>query len=108
MRETGTLVCWATADNVTLINQQKYAESLAGKLGELSAVWESIGDEAISSGFLKGLADLGVGVSSLIEKFGLLKSVIASVGIAAFAKNYACPEIIRVHHKTSPTVLWLG
>lgn len=77
------------ADNVTLINQQKYAESLAGKLGELSAIWETIGDEAISSDFLKGLADLGIGVSSLIEKFGLLKSVIASVGIAAFLKNFA-------------------
>lgn len=77
------------ADNVTLINQEKYAESLTGKLGELSAVWEKIGDDAVSSNFLKGLADLGVGVSSLIEKFGLLKSVIASVSIAAFVKNFA-------------------
>lgn len=77
------------ADNVTLINQEKYAESLTGKLGELSAVWEKIGDDAVSSDFLKGLADLGVGVSSLIEKFGLLKSVIASVSIAAFVKNFA-------------------
>lgn len=77
------------ADNVTLINQEKYAESLSGKLGELSATWEKIGDDAINSSFLKGLADAGIGVSSLIEKIGLLKSVIASVGIAAFVKNFA-------------------
>lgn len=77
------------ADNVTLINQEKYAESLTGKMGELSAIWEKIGDDAVSSNFLKGLADAGIGVSSLIEKIGLLKSVIASVGIAAFVKNFA-------------------
>lgn len=77
------------ADNVTLINQEKYAHSLSGKLGELSATWEKIGDEAFSSSLVKGLADTGIGVSSLIEKIGLLKSVMASVGIAAFVKNFA-------------------
>ena len=76
---------------VTLQNQEIYAESLAGKMGELSAIWEKIGDDAISSNFLKGLADAGIGVSSLIEKIGLLKTTIASVSIAAFVKNFACP-----------------
>lgn len=70
------------ADNVTLINQEKYAESLTGKLGELSATWEKIGNNTINSSFLKGLADAGIGVSSLIEKIGLLK--VASVGAFAF------------------------
>lgn len=79
------------ADNVTLINQEKYAESLTGKLGELSAIWSNISNDTVNSTFLKGLADAGIGVSSLIEKIGLLKSVMASVGIAAFVKNFACP-----------------
>lgn len=77
------------ASGTTLQNQEIYAESLQGKLGELSSIWENIGDNTISSNFLKGLADIGIGVSSLIEKIGLLKSVIASVGIAAFVKNFA-------------------
>lgn len=82
------------ADNVTLINQEKYAESLTGKLGELSATWEKIGNDTISSNFLKGLADIGIGVSSLIEKIGLLK--IAGVGAFAFinkgrSKQRFCP-----------------
>lgn len=77
------------ADNVTLINQEKYAESLQGKLGELSATWQNISNDTINSSFLKGLADAGIGVSSLIEKIGLLKSVIAGVGVAAFVKNFA-------------------
>ena len=56
------------ADNVTLVNQEKYAQSLSGKLGELSATWEKIGDEAFSSSFVKGLADTGIGVSSLMKQ----------------------------------------
>lgn len=79
------------AGGTTLQNQEIYAESLTGKLGELSALWEKIGDNAVSSSFLKGLAGVGIGVSSLVEKIGLLKTVIASVGIAAFVKNFACP-----------------
>lgn len=67
---------------VTLENQKVYAESLSGKLGELSAEWQKIGNDAISSGFLKGLADLGIAVSSLIEKFGLFQT--ASLGAFAF------------------------
>ncbi len=74
---------------VTLENQEIYAESLKGKLGELSAVWENIGDNAISSDFLKGLADAGIAVSSLIEKFGLFKTVIATTAVTAFVKNFA-------------------
>lgn len=77
------------ASGTTLKNQEIYAESLQGKLGELSAIWSNISNDTISSNFLKGLADAGIGVSSLIEKIGLLKSVIASVGIAAFVKNFA-------------------
>lgn len=69
------------AENVTLINQQKYAESLTGKMGELSAIWEKIGDDAVSSNFLKGLADAGIAVSSLIEKAGLLKTAMG-IGLA--------------------------
>lgn len=77
------------ASGTTLQNQEIYAESLTGKLGELSAIWEKIGDDTIESSFLKGLTDGGIAVSSLVEKFGLLKTIITSVGIAAFVKNFA-------------------
>ncbi len=79
---------------VTLENQEKYAVSLEGKLGELSAIWSNISNDTISSSFLKGLADIGIGVSSLFEKIGLLK--VASVGAFAFinkgrSKQRFCP-----------------
>lgn len=66
---------------VTLQNQEIYAESLTGKMGELSAIWQNIGNDAVSSSFLKGLADAGIAVSSLVEKAGLLKTAMG-IGIA--------------------------
>ena len=66
---------------VTLQNQEIYAESLTGKMGELSAIWQNIGNDAVSSSFLKGFADAGIAVSSLIEKAGLLKTAMG-IGIA--------------------------
>ncbi|MDE6052844.1 MAG: phage tail tape measure protein, partial [Lachnospiraceae bacterium] len=100
------------ASGTTLKNQEIYVESLQGKLGKLSAIWSNISNDTISSNFLKGLADAGIGISSIIEKIGLLKSVIASVGIAAFVKNFnhlkevgasisALNEIQRVFNNTA-------
>ena len=82
------------ASGTTLKNQEIYASSLQGKLGELSAIWSNISNDTINSSFLKGLADAGIGVSSLIEKIGLLK--IAGVGAFAFinkgrSKQRFCP-----------------
>lgn len=80
------------ADGITLTNQEKYAESLTGKLTELGAIWEKIGDDAVSSDLLKGLTDAGIGISSLIEKIGLLNTAIAGagiIGITKFVKSFA-------------------
>ena len=62
------------SDGATLANQEKYAESLKGKITELGAIWEKIGDDAVSSSWLKGLTDIGIAVSNLIDKFSLLNS----------------------------------
>lgn len=76
-----------SADGATLANQEKYAESLKGKLEGVGAIWEKIGDDALNSDFLKGLVDAGAGVSTLIEKFGLLKTAIVGIGAYAGFKN---------------------
>lgn len=76
-----------SADGATLANQEKYVESLKGKLEGLGAVWEKIGDDALDSSLLKGLVDAGTEVSTLIEKFGLLKTAIVGIGAYAGFKN---------------------
>lgn len=82
------------SSGVTLENQNTYAESLKGKLTELSAIWENIGDDTVSSSWLKGLTDVGIGVSSLIEKFGLLKTAIVGIGAYAGFKNVGINTLV--------------
>lgn len=68
------------SSGVTLQNQEKYAESLSGKLGELGAIWQSIGDNAVGSLWLKALVDIGTAVSNIVDKVGLLPSLLAVIG----------------------------
>ena len=86
------------ADGATLANQEKYAESLKGKITELGTIWEKIGDDAVSSSFLKGLTDVGIGVSSLVEKFGLLKTAIVGIGAYAGFKNAGREKCYPSYH----------
>ena len=86
------------ADGMTLTNQEKYAESLKGKITELGTIWEKIGDDAVSSSFLKGLTDVGIGVSSLVEKFGLLKTAIVGIGAYAGFKNAGREKCYPSYH----------
>lgn len=81
------------SSGVTLENQNTYAESLKGKITELSAIWENIGDDTVSSSWLKGLTDVGIGVSSLVEKFGLLKTAIVGIGAYAGIKNVGVAQL---------------
>ena len=86
------------SDGATLANQEKYAESLKGKITELGTIWEKIGDDAVSSSFLKGLTDVGIGVSSLVEKFGLLKTAIVGIGAYAGFKNIGREKCYPSYH----------
>ena len=77
------------AGGTALQNQEIYAESLTGKLSELSAIWENIGHDTLDSSWLEGFTDVGTAVSSLIEKLGLLNTILVGTGITAFVKNFA-------------------
>lgn len=83
------------ASGTTLSNQEKYAESLTGKLTELSSIWESIGANTFKSSWLKVFVDIGIGVSNLIEKFGLLNTAIAGIGITKFIKNLDYQKVLK-------------
>lgn len=75
------------SSGVTIQNQEKYATSLSGKLGELGAVWQSIGDNAVNSAWLKMLVDIGIAVSNIVDKVGLLPPLLASIGGFELFKN---------------------
>lgn len=81
----------AKADGITIANQEKYAESIKGRLGELKSTGESIWNNIFNSGELKA----GVGTLTTVLKLvdgitGKLKGLgTVGLGLGAFlgAKN---------------------
>lgn len=75
----------------TLRNQEVYAESLKGHLGDLSAVGQSVWNNVIKSDTLKMGVDLLTGlltiVDSLTKSFGLLGTIGVGAGIFVGVKN---------------------
>lgn len=69
------------AEGTTLANQEKYAESLKGRLQELKTVWEDIGFNATpdNKSILGILLGGATNISKAIKNFGLLGSAITSV-----------------------------
>jgi TP901 family phage tail tape measure protein len=74
---------------VSLENQNKYLDSEQGKVEELGAIWDSIWTKSLDSSFLKGLTDIGIAVSNLIERFGGLKTAILGIAAIGVFKNLA-------------------
>ena len=56
------------ADGITLANQEKYAKSVKGHLGELKATGESIWNNVLNSDELKGGVDLLTTLVKLLDK----------------------------------------
>ena len=62
-----------------------YQESLSGKIEGFKNSFQSLSNTFVGSDFLKGIVDAGTGaldiLDSLIEKFGVLSSLGAGLGI---------------------------
>lgn len=71
--------------------QERYAQSMQGKIDSLHASWQALSNTFLSSDFLKGLIDGLNGVLNLLDglmnTFGALGTTIAAVGIVKFIKN---------------------
>lgn len=73
--------------------QEKYADSLQGRLNSLSSSLQTISNNALDSGFLKGIVSGVTGavnaVNKIIETFDTIPTVVgaASIAISAFGKG---------------------
>lgn len=72
--------------------QEKWLESLEAKTQQFNAAFQSLSSTVFDSDLLKWFVDLGTsGVQALdqiIDKFGLLTTIGAGVGITEFVKNF--------------------
>ena len=87
---------WATAANVvdnaakangsSLKENEKYLDSIEGKLQSFQSAWEQLSYHVINSDFLKGVIDLGTDLikvlDTLVQKIGTLPTLIGLIGTA--------------------------
>ena len=76
-----------------MAEQEKYADSLQGRLNSLTSSLQTISNSALDSGFLKGLVSGATGainaVNKIIETIGIVPTAIgaASIAMSAFGKG---------------------
>lgn len=64
---------------------EKYLDSIQGKINQLNASFQNLWANAVDDGFLKFWIDLGTDILNVVDKIGMFKTAIgAVVGIASF------------------------
>ena len=70
---------------------ENYQKGIEYSLGQFKASFQELSTDFISSDLVKGVVDFGTGLINVLDltigKFGALKTVIAGLGIGAYAKD---------------------
>lgn len=72
---------------------ERYMESLSGKIGTFKAQFQELSNVTFDSNFLKSAVDAGTDLLELLTKiidtFGLFPAVLGGIGIGKFIKSFA-------------------
>ena len=93
------------SEGSALKENEAHLDSIQGKVARLTASMQELWNNTIDSSFIKGLVDIGTQLTQLIDKFGLLKTAAAGIGIFAGAKG----KLGRANYQLSsamPRVIW--
>ncbi|MBQ9657172.1 MAG: phage tail tape measure protein [Clostridia bacterium] len=81
----------SNAEGTAAAENEKYMQSMEGKLDALNASWQALSNTVLSSDLIKFLVDGSSGIVDIVDgithAFGALGTTIAAVGITAFIKN---------------------
>ena len=81
----------SNAEGTAAAENEKYMQSMQGKLDSLNASWQALSNTVLSSDLIKFLVDGLSGIVDIVDgithSFGVLGTAIAAVGITAFIKN---------------------
>lgn len=81
------------AQGSALIENEKYLESINGRLSVLNSTWQEFWGNTISGDTVKGVIDLATGLVNLVDKLGLLNLVLLT--LSAVFGNKILPAIIQ-------------
>lgn len=76
---------------------EKYLDSIQGKLTLLSAKWQETWNHAISSDLLKYLIEIGTNLLDIVDKIGLLKVSMFAV-FAVLSSKFSGKTIVLAHY----------
>lgn len=81
----------SNAEGTAAAENEKYMQSMQGKLDAFNASWQALSNTLLSSDLLKVLIDMLTGVVNIIDgitdSIGVLGTALTAVGITAFIKN---------------------
>lgn len=99
-----------TASGTASAENQKYMESLAGKIEATRAAWQALANSFLSSDFLKGLIDTGNSffsiLNSIVSKTGALPPLLAIIfGYLSASKNIGRDKRFSLNSSNMPIVV---
>ena len=81
----------SNAEGTAAAENEKYMQSMQGKLDSLNASWQALSNTVLSSDLIKflvgGLSGIVDIVDGITHSFGVLGTTIGTIGIIAFIKN---------------------
>lgn len=82
----------ANSAGSALAENEKYLDSIQGKLDILQASWEALSSDFLSSDLVKGVVEAATALLDILDKIvstiGSLQTVAAGAGIVALIKNF--------------------
>ena len=88
------------AEGSAAAENEKYMESIQGHLDALTASWQALSNSIIDSDFVSGLLDgitaLISGLDTVVDKAGLLPTLLTGISVAMSFKNVG--ELIKQFH----------
>lgn len=89
-----TMESAANSSNVAWEENEKYLDSIQGRLAQLDASFQALSEDVLSSGLVKGSISFLTSIIKLLDKIvNLTGALPAGLGIAAFATQLGEPKM---------------
>lgn len=98
-----------TAQGTATEENEKYVNSMQGKINALTSSWQELSNTLLSSDFLKGLIDGGNTFLSILDKitntFGTLPTLITAVTAALSFKNIGRTKMFVLNNSSKMPIV---
>ena len=99
-----------SANGTAMAENQKYMDSMQGKIAATQAAWQALSNSFLSSDFLKGLIDAGQTflsvMNDIVKTTGALPPILAVIaGYLSASKNIGRDKMFSLNSSNMPIVV---